>query len=122
MKRATAILILMLPLLLFGGYYSSVGTVTTSGTPVQASSATPTLPTSCISLTIQLHTDTVGTVYVGGANVSASTKIGAALSPGLTPPASAYFGPSSTTALYTPQSLWVDSTNSGDKFTVLCYK
>lgn len=116
------ILTLTLTLLLHGGYYSSVATITTSGTAVALSSATPTLPTSCISLTVQTVSTNVGTVYLGGSNVSAANKIGLALSPSLTPPSSAYWGPSSTNALYSPGAIYVDSTSSGDKVNITCYK
>jgi hypothetical protein len=109
--------------LLMGGYYSGNGTVTTAGTAVQLSVASsPIPPTSCITLTIQAKSSNSGTLYIGGSNVSAANKIGAALTNGVTPPASAYFGPSSTTALYSPQTIWLDTTNSGDGYTYTCYK
>lgn len=107
---------------LSGAYYTGTATIVTSGTPVQLSTATPTPPGSCISLTVQVLSTNSGTVYIGGSNVSAANKIGIALNSGQTPPASAAFLPSSTTALYSPQALYADSTTSGDKVNVACYK
>lgn len=108
--------------LLWGAYYSGTKTVAASGTRVQLSTATPVPPSSCISLTIQALSTNAGTIYIGGSNVSAASKIGAQLTNGTTPPASAYFGPSSTTALYSPEAIWLDAGSSGDGVTYLCYK
>ena len=109
-------------MLLLGGYTTSSLTITTSGTPVRLSSATPVPPTSCISLTVQVLSTNSGVVFLGGSNVSAANKIGLSMTNGLTPPASVYFSPSSTTALYSPENYWLDSTVSGDKVVVACSK
>lgn len=119
LRRLSRIFLILPCWLLFGAYYSGIVTVTTSGTPVQLSAASPAPPTSCISLTIAAKTSNVGTIYIGGSNVSASNKIGVYINSSF--PA-AYFGPSSTTALYSPQSIWLDTTNSGDGVTYTCYK
>lgn len=118
MKRALRLL-LLLPLLCFGGYYSGILTVTTSGTAVQLSAASPVPPTSCITLSVTWVSGNVGQIYIGGSNVSAANKIGAWLD---TNRINAYFGPSSTNALYAPQTIWVDAVNSGDKVSYTCYK
>ena len=104
--------------LLFGGYTSGTKAVTTAGTRVQLSTAT----TACITLTVQALGTNAGTIWIGGSNVSASGAIGLALSPMVTPPASAAFGPSSTTALYSLAAIWLDATNSGDGVTYACYR
>lgn len=106
--------------MLMAGYYSGGETVTTSGTAVILSNASPVPPAGCIALTIQVDKDNVGTIWIGGSNVSAANEIGIALSPGMTPPASAYFAPSSTNALYVPATIYIDSTTSGDKVKYTC--
>jgi hypothetical protein len=119
--RAPSLITMMalgLAVLLFGGYTSGTKVVTTAGTRVQLSTAT----TTCISLTIQVLSTNAGTIWIGGNNVSASGTIGLALSPSVTPPASAAFGPSSTTALYSLSEIWLDATNSGDGVTYACYR
>lgn len=107
---------------LWGAYYTGIQTVTTSGTRVQLTAASPTPPASCISLTVQAKSSNTGTIYVGGSNVSASSKIGVALVNGATPAAAAYFSPSSTTALYSTGAVWLDATVSGDGVSYACYK
>ncbi len=115
-------LLVLMADLLWGGYYSGTKVVLTSGTPVQLSAATPVPPASCTSLTIQAFAANAGTIYVGGSNVSAANKIGVALSNGSTPPASAYFSPSSSNNLYAPSAIWLDASSSGDGVTYLCYR
>lgn len=114
----TTLLILLTTALLFGGYTSGTKAVATAGTRVQLS----TVATACISLTVQVLSTNVGTIWIGGNNVSASGTIGLALSPSVTPPASAAFGPSSTTALYVLSAIWLDATTSGDGVTYACYR
>lgn len=108
--------------LLWGAYYTGIQTVTTAGTRVQLTAASPTPPAACISLTVQAKSSNTGTIYVGGSNVNASTKIGVALVNGATPAAAAYFSPSSTTALYSTAAIWLDATVSGDGVSYACYK
>ncbi len=109
-------LLLALPLL--AGYSSGTTTVVTAGTRVRLSAGN----TVCVSLTIQALSTNAGTIWIGGDNVSAANGIGLALSNGATPPASAAFLPSSTTALYAESAVWLDATNSGDKVSYACYK
>lgn len=119
MKYKIPLLLSILPLLLCAAYYSGIQTVTTSGTAVQLSSASPVPPTSCIALTIAAKTSNTGTIYIGGTNVSAANKIGVYINSSFP---SAYFAPSSTTALYSPQSIWLDATISGDGVSYTCYR
>ena len=121
MQRKSSLLILLLlsvTALLFAGYTDGTKTVSTAGTRVQLTSS----PTSCISLTIQVLSTNAGTIWIGGSDVSASGKVGLALTNGVTPPASAYFAPSSTTAIYVTSAIWLDATNSGDGVTFACYR
>lgn len=116
--RLARILCLLLPALLMAGYSNGTKAVTTAGTRVQLSTDV----TSCVSLTVQVLSTNAGTIWIGGTTVSASGKVGLALTNGATPPASAYFSPSATTALYALSAIWLDATNSGDGVTWACYK
>ena len=116
---ASIALLFALSLFLYGGNYSGILTVTTTGTAVKLSTATPTPPVSCISLTITAKTTNAGTIYIGGSNVSAANKIGAFINSSFP---SAYFAPSSTTALYSPSTIWIDATNSADGVSYECYR
>lgn len=119
MKQFARLLFLLPCWLLLAGYTSGTLTVVTSGTAVQLSTASPVPPASCISLTIAAKTSNTGTIYIGGSNVSAANKIGVYINSSF--PA-AYYGPSSTTALYDPQSIYIDATVSGDGVSYTCYK
>lgn len=109
---------LLLPLLLLAGYTDGTKTVATAGTRVQLATS----PVSCISLTIQVLSTNAGTIWIGGNDVSASGGVGLALTQGVTPPASAYFSPAASNALYSTSSIWLDATNSGDGVTFACYR
>lgn len=122
MKRILKLVFMFPCWLLLAGYYTGSETITTSGTPVKLSAASPVPPSVCVSLTVQAQSSNTGTVYIGGSNVSAANKIGLALTPSSTPPSSAYFAPSGTLALYAPETVYVDSTASGDKVNYTCYK
>lgn len=117
-----SVILLSYCMLLWGGYYTGIQTITTSGTRVHLSAASPIPPTSCILLTVQAKPGNTGTIYVGGPNVSASSGIGMALVNGSVPAASVSFGASSTTALFSPSALWLDATVSGDGVSYGCYK
>lgn len=107
----------LIPFLLFGSYYSSSLTITTSGTPVPLSNAVPALPANCLSVGVFWNANNSGTaIYLGGSNVSAATKLGAVISSSFP---SAYFAPTSnpTNILAT---IYADAATSGDKVTVTC--
>lgn len=104
--------------LLMGAYSNGTQTVAAAGTRIQLSITA----TSCVSLTVQVLSTNAGVIWIGGSTVSASGKVGLALTNGVTPPASAYFSPSATTALYVTSAVWLDATNSGDGVTWACYK
>jgi hypothetical protein len=104
--------------LLYGSYYTGKIASITSGTPVQLTSASPVPPSNCVSITVQALTSNAGTIYVGASNVSASSKIGMALAASV----AAYFAPAGNASQQIPESIWVDTTNTGDGVSYSCVK
>jgi len=113
------ITLLSCSLMLYGTNYTGSLTVTTSGTARPLSAASPAPPTNCISLTVTAKIGNVGTIYVGGSNVSAASKIGAYINSSFP---SAYFAPAASNPLYSPSQIYIDATDSGDGVSYACYK
>lgn len=108
LARWCALLSLCCLLLESATTYTIVTTITTSGTAVTLSSS----QISATSYVITARSDNAGTVYFGGSNVNASTKVGTPLPAGQSSGWLPISGNASNQ--YDLNKIWADSTSSGD--------
>ncbi len=93
-----------------------VVTVTTAGTPVRLFSTGP-FP-KIGSIAVRALTANTGNIYLGDANVLASTFVGDLIPPGITRYYTGDTGHGGGTMLLSVDSLYIDATVSGSKVSV----